>query len=98
MARKVKQEAFLSEAAKLFKRESSVLVDGFEISAGDIIKISGEYGVKFKFHSFVTNVKTGAQWIDCFEIFRGAASQYRSFSLDRVKRIPQRGKRAKRVV
>ena len=81
-----------------FEREYSVLVDGFEIVRGDIIKIVGEYGLKFKFDSFVTNTKTGSTWIDCFEVFRGAASTQRSFRLEQIKRVPQRGKRAKRVV
>lgn len=75
-----------------------MIVDGFEIIRGDIIKIAGEYGVKFKFDSLVTNMETGSKWIDCFEIHRGVSHSYRSFATDRVKRIPQRGKRSKRVV
>lgn len=85
------------EIARKFSRENIINVNGFEIVTGDLIKVSGEYGVKFKFDSFVTNLETGATWVDCFEMFRGASAQYRSFKLDRVKRIPQRGKRAKRV-
>jgi hypothetical protein len=72
--------------------------DGFTINAGDIVKIRGEYGIKFKFIGVTTNTLTGSTWVDCFEIFRGSAQQFRAFKQDRVKRIPQRGKRAKRVV
>lgn len=72
-------------------------VDGFAVNAGDIIKVKGEYGVKFKFVGITTNTKTGATWVDCFEIFRGRAQQFRAFKEDRIKRVPQRGKRAKRV-
>lgn len=72
-------------------------VDGFPINGGDIIKVKGEYGVKFKFVGVTTNTRTGATWVDCFEIFRGKAQQFRAFKEDRIKRIPQRGKRAKRV-
>lgn len=72
-------------------------IDGFAINAGDIIKVKGEYGVKFKFVGVTTNTRTGATWIDCFEIFRGKAQQFRAFKEDRVKRVPQRGRRAKRV-
>lgn len=93
-----KKQFELSEAAKKFVREDRFVIDGFEIVRGDIIKITGQYGLKFKFDSFVTNTETGAVWIDCFEVFRNTASQYRSFKPDQVKRIPQRGKRAKRVV
>lgn len=96
MARRPKYE--MSEMAKKFTRESSVFVNGFQISYGDMFKVRGEYGSRFKFHSFVTNVETGAQWVDCFEVITGTPSVYRSFKLDRIKRIPNKGRRAKRVV
>lgn len=86
------------EIAKKFVREDRMIINGFEIMRGDIIKIVGEYGTKFKFDSLVTNAETGAVWIDCFEVFRNSASAWRSFRPELVKRIPQRGKRAKRVV
>lgn len=73
-------------------------LDGFIINAGDIVKVRGEYGVKFKFVGVTTNTATGSTWVDCFEIFRGSAQQFRAFKQDRIKRIPQRGKRAKRVI
>jgi hypothetical protein len=73
-------------------------VNGFSIEAGDIIKVKGEYGTKFKFVGITTNELTGSYWVDCFEIFRGKAQQFRAFKEDRIKRIPQKGKRAKRVV
>lgn len=81
-----------------FTREYSMLVNGFEVVRGDIIKVSGEYGLKFKFDAVVTNMETGSTWVDCFELFRGQSHSYRSFALDRVKRIPQKGKRAKKNV
>ena len=96
MARKVKHVT--PEIAKKFAREDVMYVDGFEIKRGDIIKVIGQYGLKFKFDSFVTNTETGATWIDCFEVFRNSASAWRSFKPEMVKRIPQRGKRAKRVI
>lgn len=73
-------------------------IDGFAINAGDIVKVKGEYGVKFKFVGVTTNTLTGSTWVDCFEIFRGKAQQFRAFKQERIKRIPQRGRRAKRVV
>jgi hypothetical protein len=72
-------------------------IDGFAINAGDIIKVKGEYGTKFKFVGITTNTLTGSQWVDCFEIFRGKAQQFRAFKEDRIKRVPQKGKRARRV-
>lgn len=87
-----------SEMGKKFVREYSMIVNGFEVVKGDMIKIIGQYGQKFRFESLTTNAETGAVWVDCFEIMGKVASTYRSFHVQDVKRIPQRGKRAKRVV
>jgi hypothetical protein len=80
-----------------FLREPEIMIDGFKITQGDLFKVKGEYGVKFKFSGLVTNLETGSQWVDCFEVVRGQVGALRSFKSDRIKRIPQRGKRAKRV-
>ena len=81
-----------------FHRDYELQVGNFTIVPGDIIKIEGEHGGKFKFHSFVTNTDTGAQWVDCFEVMSGMTSVFRSFKTDRIKRIPNKGRRAKRVI
>lgn len=83
--------------SKLVYEPAFVTKDGFEIKQGDLIKIQGEYGVRFKFHSLTTNTESNSQWIDCFEIFRGQVGAFRSFRPERLKRVPKRGKRAKRV-
>lgn len=72
------------------------LEDGKTIYQGDIIKIRGEYGSKFKFSSLTINTTTGAEWIDCFEVSRGQIGAFRSFKSDRIKRIPK--KRVKKNV
>ena len=79
-----------------FEKVPELEIDGFVISQGEIIKIKGEYGVKFKFSSLTTNTESGAQWIDCFEVFRGQVGACRSFTSDRIKRIPK--KRVKKNV
>lgn len=80
-----------------FSTEPYMEVNGFPIHEGDIIKVKGEYGTQFKFRGITTNTETGATWADCFEIYRGKAQQFRAFKEDLIKRVPQRGKRAKRV-
>lgn len=80
-----------------FSTESSFELNGFVINAGDTIKVEGEYGSRFKVYGLTVNTKTGSQWVDCFEINRGQIGALRSFKPDRIKRIPQKGKRAKRV-
>lgn len=78
--------------------EPTVEINGFTISAGDIIKIHGEHGSTFKFVGVTTNTRTGSRWVDCFQIIGTVPSVFRSFAVDRIKRIPQRRKRAKRVI
>jgi hypothetical protein len=80
-----------------FSTEPSFELNGFIISAGDIVKVEGEYGSRFKVRGLTTNSKTGSSWVDCFELVRGQLGALRSFKPGRIKRIPQKGKRAKRV-
>ena len=80
-----------------FTTEPYMEVNGFPINRGDIIKVHGEWGAKFKFIGVTTNTLTGANWVDCFEVIRGVPSVFRSFKQERIKRVPKRGKRAKRV-
>lgn len=95
MARKRKSTAPIETK---FLHEPTAIINGNEFNAGDIIKIQGEHGLKFKFDSLVTNKETGSQWVDCFELQKGLSSCYRSFAVDRVKRIPKkRGKRVSRT-
>jgi hypothetical protein len=80
-----------------FFRFPEIQVDNFTIEKGELIKIKDEWGMKFKFDALVTNTETGAQWVDCFEVYRGRTGCLRAFKLERVKRIPKkRGRRAKR--
>jgi hypothetical protein len=81
-------------AKSIFARESEITVGSRTVVAGDIIKIDGEHGGRFKFHSLVTNTETGSQWIDCFELHKSTPSAWRSFRSDRIKLIPiKRGRR-----
>lgn len=75
-------------ADTIFTRVPEIAVGNRTIVAGDIIKIDGEHGGRFKFHSLVTNTETGSQWIDCFELHKNTVSAWRSFKLDRIKLIP----------
>ncbi len=78
----------------IFHRDYEFQAGTRTILMGDIIKINGEHGSKFKFHSLVTNTVTGVQWIDCFEIQKGVTSAWRSFRSDRIKLIPiKRGRK-----
>ena len=81
-----------------FSRVYELQVGNFTIVQGDIIKIEGEHGGKFKFDSLVTNTDNGKVWVDCFDVHKKSMGAYRSYSPDRVKRIPtKRGKRKKNV-
>jgi hypothetical protein len=84
-------------APSKFFRFPEITIDGFTIEKGEIIKVHDEWGMRFKFDSLVTNTETGAQWVDCFEVYKARTGVLRSFSIDRIKRIPKRRpRRAKR--
>lgn len=90
---------------KFVYADSWINPEGFTIQAGDLIKIKGkndfgvgEWGLQFKVRSFCTNIETGRQWVDCYEMYRGRAGVLRSFALERIKRIPTRRRRKPRVV
>ena len=85
-------------APSKFSRVYELQVGTFTIAKGDIIKIQDEHGRKFKFDSVVTNTETGAMWIDCFEVQKATSGQYCSFAIDRVKRIPARRGKRKKIV
>ena len=82
-----------------FIREDSFVNDeGRTVNKGDLIKIKGIWGTKFKFLNYVTNPHSGMSWIDCLELEKGMGCGVRSFYPERVKRIPsKRGKRVKRL-
>jgi hypothetical protein len=80
-----------------FFRFPELTIDNFTIEKGEIIKVQDEWGMRFKFDSLVTNTETGAQWVDCFEVYKARTGVLRSFKIDRIKRIPKRRpRRAKR--
>jgi hypothetical protein len=80
-----------------FFKFPELTINGFTIEKGEIIKVHDEWGMRFKFDSLVTNTETGAQWVDCFEVYKARTGVLRSFSIDRIKRIPKRrGRRVKR--
>lgn len=92
MARKRIAEARITK----FHHEEEFNLSGHIIKRGDLIKIDGEHGAKFQFHSLVTNLETGVQWVDCYEMDKGLLKGSRSFYPHRVKRIPTRRKRVNR--
>jgi hypothetical protein len=73
------------------------LESGRTISQGEIIKIEGIWGTKFKFKEYVTRTDNGKQWIDCYEIEKGLSCALRSFYPERIKPIPIRRKRKKKT-
>ena len=91
-----KRKTNSSVSVSPFTREYEFQLGQFTIVRGDIIKIEGEHGVKFKFDAIVTDPRTGSTWVDCFELEKGLVSRYRSFAIDRIKRIPKRRKRVSR--
>ena len=69
------------------------LESGRTISQGEIIKIEGVWGAKFKFH--VMRTDSGKEWVDCYELEKGITCGLRSFYPERIKPLPK-SKRKKR--
>jgi hypothetical protein len=84
---------------KFHREPEAILPSGRKIERGDMLRVSGEHGLRFKFDSLVTNIETGAQWIDCFEIYKARAGVLRAFKADRIKPMPKtrRKRRANRT-
>jgi hypothetical protein len=77
-----------------FEKVKEMQIGNRVLVSGEVIKIAGEYGSRFRFDSLVTNKETGAQWVDCFELSKGVVSGWRSFRSDRIKLMPiKRGKK-----
>ena len=77
-----------------FEKVKEMQIGNRVLVSGEVIKIAGEYGSKFRFDSLVTNKETGVQWVDCFELSKGVVSACRSFRSDRIKLMPiKRGKK-----
>jgi len=93
----MKKKTLVSPNSHLFKREDFyVLADGKVVKRGQVIRISGEHGGRFKFHSHVTHTDSGVEWIDCFELQKGIPSSWRSFRPEKIKVIPIRKRRNKK--
>jgi hypothetical protein len=96
----MRRRKFVPPPPTKFHREpEAVLPSGRKIEKGDMIRVSGEHGLRFKFDCLVTNKETGAQWIDCFEVHKSRSGALRSFVSDRVKPMPKtrRKRRANRT-
>ena len=84
--------------ASKFSKEYEMQYGNFTIVKGDIIKIDGQHGMRFKFDCITTNTETGMKWVDCFEYHKVSSGVQRSFALESVKRIPvKRGRKKKNV-
>lgn len=90
----MRRKDFAPISTTKFEKLDTITINNRVIVRGDFIKIIGEHGGRFKFHSLVINKETGAEWIDCFEVQKGVVSAWRSFRSDRIKLIPiKRGRR-----
>lgn len=86
-----RKKKVVSPLSKRFVREPSITLEsGRVIESGEVIKISGEHGTKFRFLEHVINSENDAEWIDCFELHQGVACGWRSFKKDRIKPIPKK--------
>jgi hypothetical protein len=72
------------------------LESGRTVSEGEVIKIDGVWGTKFKFKEHVIRTDNGKQWIDCYELEKGVNCGLRSFYPERIKPMPIRKRRKRK--
>lgn len=79
----------------IFIKDTSPLAlpSGGVLEQGDVFRVHGEYGTRFKFFSLTTNRETGVSWVDCFEVYKLRGGVMRSFYIEKIKKIPVRRKR-----
>lgn len=86
-----KKKTIVSPNSHLYSRKPYYTTpEGRFIESGEIIKIVGEWGGKFKFVEHVVKNDSGAEWIDCFQIENGVMCGWRSFKPERIKPIPKK--------
>ncbi len=84
--------------SNFIKEPDFITLEGKTVSEGDIIKIHGEHGKKFRFSKFVTRVDNGNTWIDCYEMDKGMPCGLRSFRSERIRTIPKRTPRKRNKI
>lgn len=84
-----------SPFAHLYNRQPFYELDnGRIIESGETIKIRGVNATKFSFVGHVRRTDNENEWIDCYELEKGAKCGLRSFRPERIKPLPK--KRAKK--
>jgi hypothetical protein len=96
--RMARRKKIVSPMGHLYSRSDEYVLDsGRVISKGEVIKIDGIWGVRFKFKEFVTRTDTGKQWIDCYELEKGLSCGLRSFYPERIKPLSKKRNKKKTV-
>ena len=94
-----KRKAVTLANAHLYRRLPSYTMPGGRVvESGEVIKIDGEWGSKFKFKEHVVRIDSGTEWIDCFQIIGGQLSGWRSFKPDRIKPMKKSRRKTKKAV
>jgi hypothetical protein len=89
-----RKKRVVSPLEHLYDRTSEyTLESGRTVSEGEIIKISGVWGTKFKFKEYVVRTDNGKEWIDCYELEKGVRCGLRSFYPEKIKPMPIRKRR-----
>ena len=88
----------VSPLAHLYHREPTYTTsEGRTIEPGEVIKIKGVWGSKFKFKEYVRRTDNGAEWIDCYELERGQHCGQRSFRPELIKPLPKKRRKRKKT-
>jgi hypothetical protein len=93
-----RRKKVVSPLAHLYHREPTyTTAEGRTIEPGEIIKIKGVWGSKFKFKEYVRRTDSDAEWIDCFELEKGQLCGHRSFRPELIKPLPKTRRKRKKT-
>ena len=95
-----RRKKVVSPLAHLYHREPTYTTpEGRTTESGEIIKIKGIWGTRFRFVEYVQRTDdTAKEWIDCFELEKGQLCGHRSFRPDRIKPLPKKRRKRKKNV
>jgi hypothetical protein len=93
MARRKK---IVSDFDHLYQRVPYYDVDDKRrIESGEIVKVKGVWGTKFRFMQHTKRLDNGNEWIDLVMLERGVGCGQRSFYPDRIKPLPKKRRKKK---
>ena len=76
-------------------KSEEVVIDGRTYEKDDIVRVDGEYGMRFMFLHHAVNTDNGKEWVTVNEIRKGQVGMFRSFKKERIRPLRSKKKAPK---